>query len=668
MKDYGEGVKTLYEFLDKNSAERLERADESALISAFEEALRREVQREIGRAPASPRDVRLLFDQAFKSAKDPKKIAINRLLHEGGLVEKILLDAGNRAVYNKSLNQPNGGNSANTKKIPNKIQNILKDKVTKFSSSRFYDEFYNDCVNLAMGEGFKDSEAQFYVWAYLFEERKIHDINASFLEDVASEKEELAQNLAAAENNRKKTAVELKTAQDERAKAATELKAAQEDRSRVANELKTTQAERVKVETERKSIEKEKERLANELKAAQDAQKKLENEIKAAHEKQTKAEKVTEDAMLMKRELEKEKASVATVVATHEQKRLEAEMARDNAIEDRDNAVAIARKEVEDEMAAATDARQKAEEAQKEADKITKEAEGALEKQKAAEKSRRRAIISATLIVAIATTLSICFLYLSAIDKMHAEDATNALASYKKTFDDNLVDAIATETAIAKESIRKAEERELDAAVAVAAASDAHQKALEKQEAADRAFTNAMEEQKKVNESREQLLKEREDVGKRGASAARETAIALEKQRIADEARADYEAAREAAESAKIEYLKKIAEAVPPPNGTLNPAGNGETLEISHLGIRVAANNGDGVRITQVVEGSAGHQANLQPGDVIHKIDDETMTSLQNCSDAIRAAGEIIHLHVIAVNGTKRIIPFVLPPVQQGME
>ena len=63
-----------------------------------------------------------------------------------------------------------------------------------------------------------------------------------------------------------------------------------------------------------------------------------------------------------------------------------------------------------------------------------------------------------------------------------------------------------------------------------------------------------------------------------------------------------------------------------------------EAQEI-RLGISGIENKGDGVLITQVMEGFVGHRANLQSGDVIIAIDGKQLTSLRDYADAVAKVG-----------------------------
>lgn len=79
--------------------------------------------------------------------------------------------------------------------------------------------------------------------------------------------------------------------------------------------------------------------------------------------------------------------------------------------------------------------------------------------------------------------------------------------------------------------------------------------------------------------------------------------------------------------------------------------------EQSRLGVRVAVNNnGIGVRITDVRNGSAGHQAGLQPDDIILLINDKRLSSLQDYFDAdSNATGDSLILIVHKADSGKTI-------------
>ena len=473
---------------------------------------------------------------------------------------------------------------------------------------------------------------------------------------------------------------------------------------------KTKEAENYKrkLENELKAAQNAQTKLANELKATQDAQTKLANELKVAQDRKTEADKAHADAMQLMNKLEKEKTAVADTVAKHEKKRLEAEAARDKAIEERDNAVTIARKEVEEaekerniaieerndavgaarvemekefeedrkqldaEIAAATTARQMAEDDHKIALKKTKEAEDkiifATDKQVAAEKSRRRVVIVASSIVAIAVLLSACFLYLSATSVNTAAVANKELAEYIEKFDKDLAEAVESGTAMAAESAQKAEEkaadvtqkaeeREAEAAKAIDASVVAHQEAKELHEAASQAFANAMKKQEEVDEAHKQLLKEKETVTNALEAAESEKRKALDDQQIAQDAKekADAKMVDAQAKIKKAEEMMRNLE-----NGQPKPVVN--PINDPRLGVTITVNNGDGVLITDVTNDSAAHQAGLESGDTIHRLDDKPLALLQDYLDAIDVAGERIRLHVLKADGTtRRIITLVLP-------
>lgn len=69
------------------------------------------------------------------------------------------------------------------------------------------------------------------------------------------------------------------------------------------------------------------------------------------------------------------------------------------------------------------------------------------------------------------------------------------------------------------------------------------------------------------------------------------------------------------------------------------------------FGIRAVSNNGDGVRITEVVPSYPGAKAGLEVGDIILTIDGKKITSEKEYSDAVDAAGRDMKLEVRSKKG-----------------
>jgi len=230
----------------------------------------------------------------------------------------------------------------------------------------------------------------------------------------------------------------------------------------------------------------------------------------------------------------------------------------------------------------------------------------------------------------------------------------------------------------AKVAIEKAEERETEASASIVATAEANKEAQDKLEAANQTHNNAKDEQKKVDDAREQLLVDqeqlranREEVARDKADAEQGKTAAIEHERIAKESEANAVAAKQEADNTlgearqmmddaqvmKTESENRIRDAnqrlavaesrvkelealVARGNVSLPPL----LPENSRLGISVTDNNGFGVRITAVAEGSAGKQAELQPDDLILMVDDKRLTSPRDYSTAIDAVGERVRL------------------------
>lgn len=259
-------------------------------------------------------------------------------------------------------------------------------------------------------------------------------------------------------------------------------------------------------------------------------------------------------------------------------KQLEAENKRNEVEEIAANAVAIARKEVEDEKAASTVARLKAEEDRKLAQATTSKAKKEIEqarlsvmeavqkkdhaentakleiakaidakdKQDAAEKSRWRAIVSAISIVVIAAVASLYCLQSAGNANNKAAAAIARAKELEQTF----------ETRVATAN-KRAEEREVAADAKFLSADEDYKKAREKQDAADMAYAKAIEEQKVANLAAEQVQKDR-------VIAERDKNTALEKEKIAIETEARAVAVKKEADTTKTkaEQLMRDAEAM----------------------------------------------------------------------------------------------------------
>ena len=200
----------------------------------------------------------------YADAEDEEDQAKYRLLVKGGLIDTILLNADNRAVYDNSIGL---GGVSDTKE---KFEKILDKGIKQRADAFTLDVLYAECVALAKKEGFGEKGAKWYVWNYLFKERDIFGCDHQFLGEVAKKVNELSQKIDEAKKDRKKAGEELDEAKEDRKNAKKELDAAKEDRKKAEDELDAAEKERKKAEIEKDAAKKNREKAKTELDEAKE--------------------------------------------------------------------------------------------------------------------------------------------------------------------------------------------------------------------------------------------------------------------------------------------------------------------------------------------------------------------------------------------------------------
>jgi C-terminal processing protease CtpA/Prc len=192
----------------------------------------------------------------------------------------------------------------------------------------------------------------------------------------------------------------------------------------------------------------------------------------------------------------------------------------------------------------------------------------------------------------------------------------------------------------------------------IKAAAEANKIALEKQTVLDQKIASAEEEKKKAQEKQTVLDQEI-------ANAEEEKKKAQEKQTALDQAITNAEEEKRIAQE-KQTALDEEKKKVQDKQKTLDEAiaNIPHEPEVSRFGVRVATNNGFGVRITDVTKNSAGQEARLQQDDIILTIDGKRVRSLKDFSDAVDASGNRMLVDVYKSDSGKVVeITFVLPEV-----